>query len=289
MLLFEFWAGNSPAFVVFALLLGLMLGSFINVVAHRLPLMLERDWKAQSRDVLGLPPEEPGPRFDLLLPASRCPHCGHAIRAWENIPLLSYALLRGKCSACKARISPRYPLVELACGLLSAWVAWHFGVGWQVVAALAFTWALLAATLIDIDHQLLPDAIVLPLLWLGLMVNAFGLFVPLADALWGAVAGYSILWMVFWAFKLLTGKDGMGYGDFKLLATFGAWGGWHILPLTLLLSSLVGAVAGLIILRVRNVSTSTAIPFGPYLAVAGWIALLWGDEITTSYLHFAGF
>lgn len=264
--------------VTWCCLLGMMVGSFINVVAHRLPVMMERDWQASSRQILGLAVQDAGPRFNLLLPSSRCPHCGHTIRAWENIPLLSYALQRGKCSACHAGISLRYPLVELGCGLLSAWVAWHFGFTWQTAAALVFTWALLAAVLIDVDHQLLPDAIILPLLWGGLIVNALGLFVPLADAVWGAVIGYLTLWLVYWAFKLISGKEGMGYGDFKLLATVGAWGGWQILPTTILLSSLIGAVMGLIILRVRNQHTSTPIPFGPYLALAGWIALNWRPD-----------
>jgi leader peptidase (prepilin peptidase)/N-methyltransferase len=251
--------------------------------------MMIRDWKTQSREMLELPPEPQTETFNLILPHSRCPHCAHKIRAWENIPLVSYLFLGGKCSQCKAPISKRYPLVELACGVLSAFIAWHFGFGWQAGAMLLLTWGLLSMSLIDADHQLLPDAIVLPLLWLGLIVNSFGLFTSLTDALWGAVAGYLVLWCVFWLFKLVTGKEGMGYGDFKLLAMLGAWGGWQILPLTILLSSIVGAVLGLILLRLRNVETSTPIPFGPYLALAGWIALLWGDQITTSYLQIAGF
>ncbi|HEY0289198.1 MAG TPA: A24 family peptidase [Pseudomonas sp.] len=282
-------ASSLLAFVLCTLVLGLLVGSFLNVVVYRLPIMLMRDWKVQAREMLELPAEPKTETFNLLLPHSRCPHCAHKIRAWENLPVLSYLLLGGKCSGCKAPISRRYPLVELACGLLSAFIAWHFGFGWQAGAMLVLSWGLLAMSLIDADHQLLPDAIVLPLLWLGLIVNAFGLFTSLTDALWGAVAGYLVLWVVFWLFKLVTGKEGMGYGDFKLLAMLGAWGGWQILPLTILLSSLVGAVLGLIMLRLRNVETSTPIPFGPYLAIAGWIALLWGDQITTSYLQIAGF
>jgi leader peptidase (prepilin peptidase)/N-methyltransferase len=251
--------------------------------------MMLRDWKAQAREVLELPAEPQTETFNLILPHSRCPHCAHKIRAWENLPVVSYLLLGGKCSSCKAPISKRYPLVELTCGLLSAFVAWHFGFGWQAGAVLMLSWGLLSMSLIDADHQLLPDALVLPLLWLGLIVNAFGLFASLTDALWGAVFGYLALWCVFWLFKLITGKEGMGYGDFKLLAMLGAWGGWQILPLTILLSSIIGAVLGLILLRLRNVETSTPIPFGPYLAIAGWIALLWGDQITTSYLQIAGF
>ena len=288
MLLLEFLA--SPlALLPCALLLGLIVGSFLNVLIHRLPIMLDRDWTTQSRAMLGLPPEPKGPAYNLLLPHSECPRCSHKIRAWENIPVISYLMLRGKCAECRAKISLRYPLVELATGILSAFVVYHFGLSWQAGAFLVLTWGLLAMSLIDADHQLLPDVLVLPLLWLGLIVNGQGLFTDLYDALWGAVAGYLSLWLVYWAFKLITGKEGMGYGDFKLLAMLGAWGGWQILPLTILLSSLVGAVLGLVMLKMRNAQTSTPIPFGPYLAIAGWIALLWGDQITTSYMQFAGF
>jgi leader peptidase (prepilin peptidase)/N-methyltransferase len=287
--LLDFLAGTPLAFVLCTLVLGLLVGSFLNVVVYRLPKMMIRDWKIQSREMLELPPEPQTETFNLILPHSRCPHCAHKIRAWENIPVVSYLFLGGKCSQCKAPISKRYPLVELACGVLSAFIAWHFGYGWEAGAMLVLTWGLLSMSLIDADHQLLPDAIVLPLLWLGLIVNSFGLLTSLTDALWGAVAGYLVLWCVFWLFKLVTGKEGMGYGDFKLLAMLGAWGGWQILPLTILLSSIVGAVLGLILLRLRNAETSTPIPFGPYLALAGWIALLWGDQITTSYLQIAGF
>ncbi|MEX6501676.1 prepilin peptidase [Pseudomonas zhanjiangensis] len=285
----DFLAGSLPALLLVALLLGLLIGSFLNVVVYRLPLMMQRDWQAQAREILELPAPASTPTFNLILPNSRCPHCGHEIRPWENIPVISYLFLRGKCSSCKAPISLRYPLVELACGLLSAFVAWRFGLSWQAGGMLLLTWGLLAMSLIDTDHQLLPDSLVLPLLWLGLIANYFGLFTSLEAALWGAIAGYLSLWSVYWLFKLITGKEGMGYGDFKLLAMLGAWGGWQVLPLTILLSSLVGAVLGVIMLRLRNAATSTPIPFGPYLALAGWIALLWGDQITASYLHFAGF
>ena len=237
---------------------------------------------------LGLPAEPAGPTYNLMHPNSCCPHCDHPIRPWENIPLLSYLMLRGRCAHCQGAISPRYPFTELACGLISAWVAWHFGFGWQAAAVLVLSWGLLAMSLIDADHQILPDVLVLPLLWLGLIVNYFGLFTSLEDALWGAIAGYLSLWSVYWLFKLITGKEGMGYGDFKLLAMLGAWGGWQVLPLTLMLASLVGAVLGLIMLRLRDQQASTPIPFGPYLAIAGWIALLWGGQMTTSYLQFAG-
>ncbi|NER62995.1 prepilin peptidase [Pseudomonas sp. MAFF212427] len=284
---FETLASHPLAYLSVALLLGLIVGSFINVVVHRLPLMLERQWRSEARDVLALP-DPPEPRFDLMLPHSHCPHCAHRIRAWENIPVLSYLCLRGRCSACKAPISARYPLVELASAGLSLFAAWQFGFSANAAAFMLLSWGLLAMSLIDIQHQLLPDVLVLPLLWLGLVLNAFELFVPLDQALWGAVAGYLSLWTVYWVFKLITGKEGMGYGDFKLLAMLGAWGGWQVLPLTLMLASLVGALLGLVLLRLRGQQTSTPIPFGPYLAIAGWIALLWGGQITTSYLQFAG-
>ncbi|EJM86592.1 prepilin signal peptidase PulO-like peptidase [Pseudomonas sp. GM74] len=279
---------SALAFALLAGITGLLVGSFLNVVIWRLPKMLERDWREQAHDILGLPGETPLPTYNLLLPHSQCPHCGHRIRAWENIPLLSYVFLRGRCSACAAAISPRYPLTELACGLLSAFVAWHFGFGWPAGLMLILSWGLLAMSLIDAEHQILPDVLVLPLIWLGLIVNSFGLFVSLHEALWGAIAGYGLLWSVFWLFKLITGKDGMGYGDFKLLAMLGAWGGWQILPLTILLSSLVGAIIGLVLLRWRHAKTSTPIPFGPYLAIAGWIALLWGGQITDFYWQSVG-
>ncbi|MFP6850615.1 MAG: A24 family peptidase [Pseudomonas sp.] len=285
----DFLAGNLPAFICVSLLLGLLIGSFLNVVIYRLPKMMQRDWREQAREILELPAEPQKETFNLVLPNSSCPHCAHEIKPWENIPVISYLFLRGKCSSCKAPISLRYPLVELSCGLLSAFIAWHFGFTWQACAMLVLTWGLLAMSLIDVDHQLLPDSLVLPLLWLGLIANSFGVFTNLEDALWGAIAGYLSLWSVYWLFKLVTGKEGMGYGDFKLLAMLGAWGGWQVLPLTILLSSLVGAVLGTIMLRMRNAETSTPIPFGPYLAIAGWIALIWGEQITTRYLQIAGF
>lgn len=285
----QFWNSNVVVFALSAAVLGLLVGSFLNVVVYRLPQMMMRDWRQQARDVLEMPEEQSKETFNLILPNSRCPHCSHEIKPWENIPLLSWLFLRGKCSACKQPISMRYPLVELACGVLSAVIAWRYGVSWDALAMLVLTWGLLAMSLIDADHQLLPDALVLPLLWLGLILNSFGVFVSLSDAVWGAAIGYMSLWSIFWLFKLVTGKEGMGYGDFKLLALLGAWGGWQILPLTILLSSVVGAVLGVIILRVQRNSISKPIPFGPYLALAGWIALLWGDEMTSSYLQFAGF
>lgn len=286
--LWTFLADQPGFFLASAAVLGLLVGSFLNVLVHRLPVMLERQWQNEAREVLGMPVEA-HERFDLCLPASHCPGCGHRIRAWENIPVVSYLALRGRCSACKGRISLRYPLVELACAGLSLVVAWHFGVSVQALLALVLTWCLLALSLIDAEHQLLPDVLVLPTLWLGLVVNAFGVFVPLADALWGAAVGYLSLWSVYWLFRLVTGKEGLGYGDFKLLALLGAWGGWQVLPLTLLLSSVVGAVIGLCLLRLRKASLGATMPFGPYLAIAGWIAWLWGDEIYASYMQLLGY
>ena len=289
MSLTDFLAGNLPAFVFLVFLFSLLIGSFLKVLVYRLPKMMHRDWEMQARDILTLEPANPETTFNLVLPNSQCPHCGHEIKALENIPLLSWLALGGKCSACRAPISTRYPLVELACGLISAYIAWHFGFTWQTAGMLLLSWSLLALSLIDADHQLLPDDLVLPMLWLGLILNSFNLFTSLPAALWGAVAGYLSLWSVYWLFKLLTGKEGMGHGDFKLLAMLGAWGGWQVLPLTILLSSLAGAVLGVILLKVRNAETSTPLPFGPYLALAGWIALIWGDQITSAYLQIAGF
>ena len=277
------------AFTLLALVLGLIVGSFLNVLVWRLPKMLEREWRAQAHEILGLPADPAGPTYNLMRPNSCCPHCNHPIRPWENIPLLSYLMLRGRCAHCRGAISARYPLTELACGLISAFVAWHFSFGWQAGAVMLLSWGLLAMSLIDADHQLLPDVLVLPLLWLGLIINGFDLLAPLTDALWGAVIGYMSLWSVFWLFKLATGKDGMGHGDFKLMALIGAWGGWQVLPMTLLMSSLAGVFVGLILMRVRKTQVSSPMPFGPYLAIAGWIALLWGGQITDFYLQSVGF
>lgn len=285
----NFWANNLAVFAVCVGFVGLLIGSFLNVVIYRLPKMLMRDWRMQAREVLDLPEQADTEPFNLILPNSSCPHCGHEIKPWENIPLVSWLVLRGKCSGCKEAISIRYPLVELACGLFSAVIAWQFGVSWDAVAMLVLTWGLLSMSLIDADHQILPDVLVLPLLWLGLILNSLGFFTSLSDALWGAVIGYMSLWSIFWLFKLITGKEGMGYGDFKLLALIGAWGGWQVLPLTILLSSVLGAVIGIIILRLQRNGYNKPIPFGPYLAAAGWLALIWGEQITSRYLHIAGF
>ena len=262
-------------------LLGLCIGSFLNVVIYRVPVMLDHEWRIQASEILELPRPE-FPRFNLILPHSRCPHCGHRITAIENIPVLSWLFLRGKCSACRAPISPRYPTVELATALLSLLVFAIFGPTGKMVAALGLTWALIALTMIDFDTQYLPDVITLPLMWAGLMINMQGLWVPLDQAVLGAAFGYLSLWSVYWLFKLVTGKEGMGFGDFKLLAALGAWLGPSQLPLIILLSSLVGAVIGGIYMAVRKQSAPFA--FGPYLAIAGFIAMLGGPEIVSWYL-----
>lgn len=254
--------------------------------------MMERDWQNQCNDFLTnnnnletLPSNDHNQEpFNLMVPASTCPHCGHKIRAWENIPVISYLCLRGKCSSCKSGISIRYPIIELMTGLLSVAAIYHVGINWNGLAALVFTWSLIAATMIDFDTYLLPDDITLPLLWLGLIANSFGSFTDLPSALWGAVAGYLSLWSVYKLFKLITGKEGMGYGDFKLLAALGAWMGWQMLPQIILLSSLVGAVIGISMIVIRGRDKNIPIPFGPYLAIAGWIAFVWGDTINQSYL-----
>ena len=288
--LIEYMASHVLAFVLVAALLGLIVGSFLNVVIHRLPRMMEQDWKRQAEEILHPDAVQPDrPTYNLILPHSHCPNCDAEIKPWQNLPLISYALLRGRCGNCRERISVRYPLVELLTAALSGVVAWQFGFGWEAGAMLLLTWSLISLSLIDADTQLLPDSIVLPMVWLGLIINSTGLFTDIHSALWGAVFGYLSLWTVYWVFKLVTGKEGMGYGDFKLLAMLGAWGGWQVLPLTILLSSLVGAVLGIIILKSRGDSNATPLPFGPYLAIAGWIAIIWGDWITGTYLRFAGF
>lgn len=289
MAIIDFWRSNNLLFAYSMGVLGLLVGSFINVLVHRLPQMLMRDWQSQARELLELPAGKDDASFNVLMPRSSCPHCAYTIKPWENIPLLSWVLLRGKCSACRQAISIRYPLVELACAVLSMLVAWHYGASWAALVMLVLTWGLLAMSLIDADQQLVPDVLVLPLLWLGLIVNSFTVFVSLSDAVWGAVIGYLSLWSIFWLFKLATGKDGIGYGDFKLLALIGAWGGWQVLPVTLLLSSVVGAVVGLLIWRVQGHDYSKPLAFAPYLALAGWIALLWNDKLTDSYLQLLGF
>ncbi len=288
---FSSYLASTPlAFILLAGLLGLIIGSFLNVVILRVPRMLETEWQQQAREILEPDREhEPPATYNLILPHSHCPKCKTEIKPWQNIPVISYLLLRGRCGNCKEPISLRYPAIELLTAGLSMLVAWQMGFGLATAGMLVLTWALICLSMIDADTQLLPDIIVLPLLWLGLILNSFGVYTDLNTALWGAVAGYLSLWSVYWLFKLVTGKEGMGYGDFKLLAMLGAWGGWQVLPLTILLSSLVGAILGIIILKARGANNSTPLPFGPYLAIAGWIALIWGETITGHYLRFAGF
>ncbi len=268
---------------LFALLLSLLIGSFLNVVILRLPVMMQREWDTMLKTETG-ETVEAQPAFNLMTPRSRCGECGHQIRWYENIPVVSWLLLRGRCSGCGTAISARYPFVELLTGLSSAWIIWQYGLTAEGCALVLLTWALITLTYIDLDHHLLPDSITLPLLWLGLLINTQGVFTSLESAVYGAAGGYLILWGVYWAFKLLTGKEGMGYGDFKLLAAIGAWGGVKILPLVILLSSVVGVILAMLLIAFRRHQAQNPLPFGPYLAIAGWIALLWGEPIISAYL-----
>jgi leader peptidase (prepilin peptidase)/N-methyltransferase len=275
---------SSPAFLTFAvLLLGLCIGSFLNVVIYRLPRMLEQSWKGECRALLQLP-ERPDPPLSLITPRSRCPSCGAPIAAWQNIPVLSWLLLRARCARCRAPISIQYPLVEAATGLLSAFCAWHFGWSAQLAAALVMTWMLVALTVIDLRTLLLPDALTLPLMWLGLLLSLAGVFATPAASIVGAAAGYGALWLAYQLFRLVTGKEGMGFGDFKLLAALGAWFGWMSLPLVIMLASLAGAAVGLALIAFRDHDRNVPIPFGPYLAAAGWIAMIWGHSLTAAWM-----
>lgn len=274
-----------------ALLLSLMVGSFLNVVILRLPRMMELEWQEEvdslAKDEHSEETRECAtpPAFNLSTPRSRCNNCGHMIVWYENVPVISYLVLRGKCSKCGVAISKRYPLIEALSAALGAYIGFRYGLGFEGIALLLLTWSLIALSFIDIDHQLLPDRITLPLLWLGLLLNTQALFTTLSSAVWGAALGYLVLWGVYWGFKLLTGKEGMGYGDFKLLAAIGAWGGVAVLPATILISSVVGVVLTLLIAAISNRSASEPLPFGPYLAIAGWIAILWGEQINNWYLN----
>ncbi|OGA49071.1 MAG: methyltransferase [Betaproteobacteria bacterium RIFCSPLOWO2_12_FULL_62_58] len=275
---------RDPAvFVPTCIVLGLCVGSFLNVVIHRLPTIMERRWRAECAELSGT--ESPAAeKFNLVVPRSRCPSCGHGITALENIPLISYFALGGKCSACKTQIPSRYPLVEALTGLLSGYAAWRFGFSTAAFGALLFSWAMVALAFIDLDTSYLPDNITLPLLWAGLLFNLFGIFTDLKSAVIGAAGGYLALWSVFWSYRLATGKDGMGYGDFKLLGAIGAWLGWKMLPLAILLSSVAGAAIGIALIAFARHGRDTPIPFGPYLAVAGLMALFHGAAITQRYL-----
>ncbi len=282
---------SAVLFSALAGVVGLLVGSFLNVVIYRLPIMMQRGWQKECHDYLQLSQEgvvEETEPFNLVLPLSRCPACNTPIKPYQNIPLISYIFLKGRCAACGNPISLRYPVIEALSALASIAVAWHFGYGAQAFFALLLTWSLIALIFIDIDHQLLPDSITLPMLWLGLGLSIFNVFTDAHAGIIGAIAGYLALWSIFHLFKLATGKEGMGYGDFKLLALFGAWLGWQYLPIIILLSSLVGAVIGIGMIIFVKHDHNVPIPFGPYLAVAGWIALLWGHDLNQLYLSTVG-
>jgi len=308
-------ASSTPFLLSCSGILGLIVGSFLNVVIHRLPKMMHTTWREQCLEYLQSERQEnehgadtdsatnqnqdhqgatnqakkaSSEKYNLMVPRSACPACDHQITALQNIPVISYLLLKGRCANCKIPISSRYPIIEAATAILSVIVAWHFGFTWQCAAALVLTWGLIALSLIDFDHKLLPDDITLPLLWMGLVININAVFVDSTSSLIGAIAGYLSLWSIYWAFKLLTHKEGMGYGDFKLLAMLGAWMGWQSLPGIVLLSSLVGAIIGISLILFRGRDKNIPIPFGPYLAIAGWVYLLWGDQITQVYFNAAG-
>lgn len=280
----QYLAASPVALIIVTALLGLLVGSFLNVVIHRVPKMMEAGWRREARELLDQPAEEE-PVFNLVVPRSRCPHCGHGIRWHENIPVVSWLALKGRCSQCGTAISKRYPVIELLTALVAGLCAWRFGYGIWLPFTLYASFTLLALAVIDLDTTLLPDDLTYPLLWAGLLAALLGVApVTLADAVVGAMAGYLSLWSLYWVFKLLTGKEGMGYGDFKLLAALGAWLGWQYLPLVILLSSVVGLVFALVMMATGAVKRGQGIPFGPYLAIAGWIALLWGEQIVSGYL-----
>ena len=288
----ELFTQAPMVFIAVAFAFALVIGSFLNVVIYRLPLMMQRDWREQCDELSKEPATElPEGKFNIIVPRSRCPSCGAAIKAWQNIPVLSYLLLGAQCSNCQKSISVRYPLVETMTAILAAICAWHFGFGWEALMAIGLSFALVATSLIDADHQIIPDSIVIPLMWAGLIMSLFHplagadtLFIAPQDAIVGAVAGYLSLWSVYQLFKLITGKEGMGYGDFKLLAALGAWLGWQALPTIILMSAVVGAVIGIALIVFRGRDRQIPIPFGPYLAAAGWITMLWGETIKNAYL-----
>ena len=288
----ELLSSAPTAFIVTCFVLALLIGSFLNVVIYRLPVMMQREWRKQAEEILAEPAENlPQERFDLIAPRSRCPSCGHEISALQNIPVISWLVLRGKCAHCKAAIAARYPLVELVTAILTAIVAARFGFGLEAAAAILLTWALIAISMIDIDHQIIPDSLALPLMWIGLFLALFHplagaeiLFVDPRDAIAGALGGYLSLWSIYHLFRLVTGKEGMGYGDFKLLAALGAWLGYQMLPLVIMLSAVVGALVGISLMVFKRHDRNVPIPFGPYLAAAGWIAMMYGPEIIGRYL-----
>ena len=289
MQLVEYLAANPPVVLIFAGLLGLLIGSFLNVVIHRVPVMMEREWRSQCAEMLD-PEAKPEQQqaYNLVVPRSRCPNCDHQITALENVPVLSYLALKGRCSGCGWRIPLRYPIIELLTGLLSVLVVWRFGISAAAGGALLLTWALIALSAIDFDTQYLPDSITLPFLWLGLAFNVAGIYTTTQASVLGAIVGYLALWSVYHLFRLVTGKEGMGYGDFKLLALFGAWLGWSAVPLIVFLSAFVGAIVGIALITLRGHDRNIPIPFGPYLAVAGWIALMWGEQLLDAYIGVSG-
>ena len=297
MVLLDALSASPTFFVIAVVVLGLLVGSFLNVVIYRVPVMLEREWRQQCAELADPAAAEapPPPRFNLIVPRSKCPKCQAPISALQNIPVLSYLVLRGRCAGCGAPISARYPLIEALTGLLSGLVAWKFGYGAAAVAALVLTWFLIALTFIDVDTQLLPDSMTLPLLWVGLTVSAFlmpstslSLPVELHDSVVGALAGYLSLWSIYQLFKLLTGKEGMGYGDFKLLAAIGAFLGWRMLLPTVLCAAAVGAAVGIVILTLKRQGRGVPIAFGPFLSAAGWLMMMWGPELVHGYLGLVG-
>jgi len=289
----ELLSGSPAVFLIIIFAFALLFGSFLNVVIYRLPLMMRLDWDEQCKELSELPPVDlPTGRFDLIVPRSRCVSCGAQVNALQNIPVISYLFLGGKCANCKEPISLRYPIVEAATAILATTVAWQFGYGWEALMGIVLTLCLVSITMIDFDHQLIPDSIVLPLMWIGLAMSLFSplagsetLFISSRDAIIGALAGYLSLWSIYWLFKLITGKEGMGYGDFKLLAALGAWLGWQYLPTIIMMSAVVGTIVGLSLIVFRGRDRQIPIPYGPFLAAAGWISMLWGAEINALYFH----
>jgi leader peptidase (prepilin peptidase)/N-methyltransferase len=297
MYLIEFLHNNTAAYLTVIAIISLMIGSFLNVVIYRLPIMLEKEWREQCNELINgqntssnesSAINETDESYNLMLPRSACTHCGHKITALENIPVISYLFLRGKCSECGTSISIRYPIIEIVTAILTVFIAWHYGFTLQAALAMLLTWSLICLAMIDFDHKLLPDAITLPMLWLGLLVSLGTVFVDTRTSLIGAAAGYMVLWTIFKAHNLITGKEGMGYGDFKLLAMLGAWMGWSALPVVILFSSFVGAAVGISLILFRGRDKNIPIPFGPYIAAAGWITLIWGNDIISTYLEFSG-
>ena len=292
----ELFSSSPVTFIVVCFVFALLIGSFLNVVIYRLPVMMQREWRKQAQEIVAEPADDlPEGRFDLIAPRSRCPSCNRQITAMQNIPVVSWLALGGKCANCKAPISRRYPIIELMTAVLTALVAWRFGFGLEAAAAILMTWALITISMIDVDHQIIPDSLSLPLMWIGLflalfhpMADAQVLFVSPKEAIVGALGGYLSLWSIYHLFRMITGKEGMGYGDFKLLAALGAWLGYQSLPLIILLSAVVGAAVGISLILFKRHDRSVPIPFGPYLAAAGWIAMMYGPQIVGRYLDFMG-